>query len=215
MSWSTSCWNDDDGDGLLMENVLSDDQGLLCPVCRTRQFSNRRTAGAKVALAPLGVVGVLAAPKRLQCLGCRTYLKGPPVPAFKASVQHVAGGGGAGAGRFVDGQVPVVVTASEWDGPATARMLRSAYPALTDAGAERMRAALRSGPVEVARLAAADAERLRERLIEHGFTVSPAEAPAAAVVDVVEQLERLADLLDRGVLTGEEFAAQKAKLLDA
>jgi hypothetical protein len=43
-----------------------------------------------------------------------------------------------------------------------------------------------------------------------------AQAPAAPVadqVDVVDQLKRFADLRDQGILTEEEFAAQKAKLL--
>lgn len=41
----------------------------------------------------------------------------------------------------------------------------------------------------------------------------PAPAAPAPAVDPVEQLSRLADLHDRGVLTDEEFAAQKARLL--
>jgi hypothetical protein len=45
-----------------------------------------------------------------------------------------------------------------------------------------------------------------------------AAAPVAAAapaeqVDVVEQLKRFAELRDQGILTEEEFAAQKAKLL--
>lgn len=43
-----------------------------------------------------------------------------------------------------------------------------------------------------------------------------AQAPAAPVadqVDVVDQLKRFADLRDQGILTEEEFTAQKAKLL--
>jgi hypothetical protein len=40
----------------------------------------------------------------------------------------------------------------------------------------------------------------------------PAPAPAAAA-DPVEQLEKLGELRDKGVLTEEEFAAEKAKLL--
>ena len=40
----------------------------------------------------------------------------------------------------------------------------------------------------------------------------PAAAPAAAP-SVPEQLEQLADLRDRGVLSPEEFEAQKAKIL--
>jgi hypothetical protein len=43
---------------------------------------------------------------------------------------------------------------------------------------------------------------------------APAPAPAAApAADPIEQLKELAALKDQGVLTEEEFAAQKAKLL--
>ena len=46
------------------------------------------------------------------------------------------------------------------------------------------------------------------------YAPPPAPAPAPAQeVDVASQLERLADLKDQGILTEEEFAAQKAKLL--
>lgn len=38
-------------------------------------------------------------------------------------------------------------------------------------------------------------------------------APAAGDDDVVEQLTKLAELRDKGILTDEEFAAQKAKVL--
>jgi transposase-like protein len=42
----------------------------------------------------------------------------------------------------------------------------------------------------------------------------PAPAPAAAPApDPIEQLKELAQLKDQGVLTEEEFAAQKAKIL--
>lgn len=40
-----------------------------------------------------------------------------------------------------------------------------------------------------------------------------APAPAAEPVDVADQLQKLAQLKDQGVLTEAEFAAQKAKLL--
>jgi len=45
---------------------------------------------------------------------------------------------------------------------------------------------------------------------------APAEASTASAadqVDVIDQLKRFADLRDQGILTEEEFAAQKAKLL--
>jgi hypothetical protein len=47
--------------------------------------------------------------------------------------------------------------------------------------------------------------------------VQPAQvappAPAAAGPSVVDQLKDLADLKNQGILTEEEFAAQKAKIL--
>jgi Short C-terminal domain len=41
----------------------------------------------------------------------------------------------------------------------------------------------------------------------------PPPAPAAPAADPVERLTELADLRDRGVLTEEEFAAAKTKIL--
>ena len=43
---------------------------------------------------------------------------------------------------------------------------------------------------------------------------APTPATAAPAVDPMEQLTKLAKLRDQGVLTDEEFTAQKAKLLD-
>ena len=42
---------------------------------------------------------------------------------------------------------------------------------------------------------------------------APAPAPPAAGTDTISQLERLADLKAQGVLSEEEFQAQKAKVL--
>lgn len=42
---------------------------------------------------------------------------------------------------------------------------------------------------------------------------APAPAPAAPAADPIEQLKELAELKNQGILTEEEFAAQKAKLL--
>lgn len=41
----------------------------------------------------------------------------------------------------------------------------------------------------------------------------PPQAPPAPAVDPIEQLAKLGELRDKGVLTEEEFAAQKAQLL--
>jgi hypothetical protein len=42
---------------------------------------------------------------------------------------------------------------------------------------------------------------------------APAPAPAAPAPDPIAQLKELAELKQQGILTDEEFAAQKAKLL--
>jgi hypothetical protein len=43
----------------------------------------------------------------------------------------------------------------------------------------------------------------------------PAAVAAAPAPDPIEQLQRLGELRDQGVLTEAEFAAQKAKILNA
>ena len=43
----------------------------------------------------------------------------------------------------------------------------------------------------------------------------PAQAPAAAGPDMLEQLQKLGELKAAGVLTEEEFASQKARILAA
>ena len=46
------------------------------------------------------------------------------------------------------------------------------------------------------------------------YAPPPPAAPAAGGTDVIEQLKQLAELHDAGVLTDEEFATQKAKVLE-
>ena len=47
----------------------------------------------------------------------------------------------------------------------------------------------------------------------YGYEPEPGPAPAQAAPDPIEQLKQLGELHQQGVLTDEEFAAQKAKLL--
>jgi Short C-terminal domain len=55
----------------------------------------------------------------------------------------------------------------------------------------------------------------QEEYGQQGYAEEPAyaEPPAAPAPDPIEQLKQLAELHSQGVLTDEEFAAQKAKLL--
>ena len=55
-----------------------------------------------------------------------------------------------------------------------------------------------------------------EQIAPQGRYPQPAPAPAPAAApqpDMIEQLKQLAELRDQGVLTDEEFAAQKARIL--
>jgi hypothetical protein len=65
------------------------------------------------------------------------------------------------------------------------------------------------------------ARRQNERWAQQGaqqgqYSEAPPQAAApAGGADPIEQLKQLGELRDKGVLTEEEFAAQKAKLLGA
>lgn len=48
---------------------------------------------------------------------------------------------------------------------------------------------------------------------EEVYEPVPSAPPAAAAPDPIEQLKQLGELHEQGVLTDEEFAAQKAKVL--
>jgi hypothetical protein len=70
-----------------------------------------------------------------------------------------------------------------------------------------------------------DAQIAADRQAAYDQATAPAAAPAAAPVaaapapaaapeaDLMDQLQKLGDLKAQGILTEEEFAAQKAKLL--
>jgi hypothetical protein len=54
----------------------------------------------------------------------------------------------------------------------------------------------------------------QQQYVQQAPPPAPAPAPAASgESDMISQLKQLADLKDQGILTEEEFAAQKAKLL--
>lgn len=203
-----------------MEHIRIDAAGeLYCPKCGARQFSNRRTRGAKLAMGVTAGVGALAAPKRMQCLGCREYLKGPPMkdPAVLAAEAAAPRPPIAGSDVLDSGDVPVIITGCEWDGPAMVSMLNAARPGLPPAERKSIQERLRRGEeVELARLSPSAAARMVERLKSNGFTTLPLQVEAASPSggpDLVSQLTGLAELRDRGILTDEEFDSQKARLL--
>lgn len=61
---------------------------------------------------------------------------------------------------------------------------------------------------------AADREQAYEEQMAPQEQYAPqAPPPAAPQPDMIEQLKQLAELRDQGILTDEEFAAQKARIL--
>jgi hypothetical protein len=65
------------------------------------------------------------------------------------------------------------------------------------------------------KFAGRDAQIAADRQAAYAQQVAPAAAPAAAPAedDLYTKLQQLGDLRQQGILTDEEFAAQKAKLL--
>jgi hypothetical protein len=64
------------------------------------------------------------------------------------------------------------------------------------------------------RVSRRQAERWAQQEPQQVYAEPPAAAPAAPP-DPIERLKELGELRDQGVLTEEEFAAQKAKVLAA
>jgi membrane protease subunit (stomatin/prohibitin family) len=63
------------------------------------------------------------------------------------------------------------------------------------------------------RVSRRQASRWAEQDQQAEYQQAPPPAAAPAAVDPVQQLKELGELRDKGVLTEEEFAAQKAKVL--
>lgn len=95
-----------------------------------------------------------------------------------------------------------------------------AYPDLQDVsiGAAQLKLTLRDSRIFECVFGSAElASESRDRIVEHLqlARTSASSAPTAPlpVSDVASQLEKLAGLLEKGLLTPEEFSAQKQKLL--
>ena len=55
----------------------------------------------------------------------------------------------------------------------------------------------------------------QEQYAQQQAAAPPPPAPVAAEEDPIEQLQKLGKLHEQGILTDEEFAAEKAKILNA
>jgi hypothetical protein len=62
---------------------------------------------------------------------------------------------------------------------------------------------------------AAQAPQQEEQYAEPQQQYAPPPPPPAPAVDPIQQLKELADLKQQGVLTDDEFAVQKSKILSA
>ncbi len=89
---------------------------------------------------------------------------------------------------------------------------------IQDGGDERKVGLIRNDTVQpfVARVQEAIQQRKQHLHDQQAAAIAAASAPTTAppaAVNVADQLEKLASLMERGILTPEEFAQQKAKLL--
>ncbi len=194
-----------------MRNILINRAGeLLCPACGSKEFSNRRTRGAKLLGGVAVGVGALAAPKRLQCLGCREYFKSPPLPVEgewnEDVVLLVSSQKSFGSGVVLDNalrkagvSLPPQEKKSIQDTAKSGGV--AALPPMSATAANTVREQLKSPPFHV--------EVQRPSLPEDIDSESAGQEP----MDVVTQLERLSALFEKGLLTQEEFESQKSKLL--
>ncbi len=64
-----------------------------------------------------------------------------------------------------------------------------------------------------AQIAAEREAAYQQQYAPQQYAAPPEPAPAAPAPDLVSELKQLAELRDQGILTDDEFAAQKAKLL--
>jgi hypothetical protein len=64
-------------DTATMKSTTVDSEGnVVCPKCKAKNaYVVKRTGMAKILVGATVGVGALAAPKRLRCMGCGTYLK--------------------------------------------------------------------------------------------------------------------------------------------
>jgi Short C-terminal domain len=65
------------------------------------------------------------------------------------------------------------------------------------------------------RWAQQDDQQYQQQQYEQQQYAAPPAAPAAAAPDPIAQLKELAELKNQGILTEDEFAAQKAKILSS
>jgi hypothetical protein len=83
-------------------------------------------------------------------------------------------------------------------------------------GMNEKAAAKQQAQVEAEQAQAAQMQAAAEQAVAQAQPAQPAAPPAAGPSDdVIEKLTKLGELKAAGVLTDEEFAAQKAKLLGA
>jgi len=213
--------------GLMKTTVVDENGDVRCPRCGAKNgFTVKRTGKAKLGLGLAVGVGALAAPKRLQCQGCGVYLKqGPPA---KSNARHARNGRApklsvtlaeAGSSVVLDAVGPRKI--------AVIKVLRDSLR-LGLREVKELADGVEVGPSVIGTFSSDDAAVLVEALCEVGATAHidiPAESPLSlpmpspeaadlASADVVAGLERLGRLHADGLLTAEEFAAAKQRVLD-
>lgn len=218
-----------------MKNIGINAEGeLVCPECMSKNLSNRRTRSAKLLAGASVGVGALAAPKRLQCLACREYFKSPAVPLKGAaptrSVPSAAPSSALAVAPSFNGPTATIRTKPPEGKIGTFTQVSNALSrhgiTISPEFEAHIRGALPAGQwatlPPVPTTLAVDVISTLENVgllveIDDESVVAEAqpepEAAAAPAVSLADELTKLAALRDQGILTDDEFAAQKAKLL--
>ncbi len=173
-----------------MQDIRIDDEGnQRCWKCGGKNFDEKRTFRSKATLG----VGALLTHKKLKCLKCGEYNQTGNAKPFTGPM--------TGMRVRCGDKVLEVATAVE-----AADAARALVKATNQA------ATMTHIPTGVATTFNPDGTTTEPQVPEPTPMAAPEET-AAPIASVADELKKLADLRDAGVLTDEEFADQKAILL--
>ena len=187
-----------------MEDIRADEDGnLRCAGCGGKNFHGRRTARAHVIGYTTVGIGALATQKKLRCQECGTYNKqGNAKPWRDVRVDDNGDFRCWNCGFTEFFNPPNMDDMTDWE---KIKAPSSVYAAQ----AKRDKCKRCGNRNEMSH------PRAWEGPASNRYASSrPEPPPAEPEITVADELGKLADLRDRGILSDEEFQEQKSKLLD-
>ena len=214
-----------------MEDIRVDEDGnLRCAGCGGKNFHGRRTARAHVIGYTTVGIGALATQKKLRCQECGAYNKqGNAKPWREPGEAKVGSGRGSPSGGG-GSNLPAGVRYIRVDDDGDFRCWHCGFtefhnpPNMADmTDWEKIKA---PSSVYAAQAKRDKCKRCGNRnemshprawegpASNRSASSRPEPPPAEPEITVADELGKLADLRDRGILSDEEFQEQKSKLLD-